>query len=426
MAKIAAFRGLRYDPSLVDISDVTSPPYDVISPEDNEYFHTKHPNNMVRLILGREMPEDDEQDNRFTRAASFLDDWMAKGIVKQDDKPAIYVYEQHYETSGEAKTVRGFIALVKLQDYSDGVILPHENTLAKPKSHLAPLIRATEANLDSVYALYPDPEHTVDAILDRAAETTPAAEAVDRNGVRHRLWVIDTEDDIALITSTLDDRQIVIADGHHRYETSLAYRGEVRAASGNPESEQPCDYIMMTLINVYAPDVIVLPTHRMVRNLPEDAVEGLDMALSERFVLVESNKNDIVNDLRGFKGRAIGVYKSGVAFVAVPRPGSLEDLPVSLALKMLDVYVLHELILDRVLGIDSEKLRQEANIVYTRDEAQAFASVDSGEYQLAFILNPMKVESILNVARDGERMPQKATYFYPKLLSGLVMRKIAW
>ena len=379
---------------------------------------------MVRLILGKELPEDGPTDNRFTRAASYMSEWLADGSLKQDEAPSIYVYEQHYQWKGEPKTVRGFVALVKIQSYDENVVLPHENTLAKPKSHLVPLIRATKSNLDSVYALYPDRERVVDLVLDRAAELEPSLEATDRNGVRHRLWVVSDEKDIALISDTLADRQIVIADGHHRYETSLGYRDELRAADGNPAEEKPYDYVMMTLVNVYAPDVIIFPTHRMVRNLPSDALDRLDEKLREGFELVESSRDTLQIDMERVGGKGIGIYRPGRAYIAVPREGAVEGIPGSDALKNLDLSVLHQLILDRILGIDAERLRQEANVVYTRDETEAFDSVDKGDFQLAFLLNPIELETVLNVAQAGDRMPQKATYFYPKLLSGLVMRKI--
>jgi uncharacterized protein (DUF1015 family) len=424
LAKIAPFQGIRYNPAVVDADKVTSPPYDVISAADNDFLHGLSSKNFVRLILGRELPEDSDAENRFTRAAAYLGEWLADGTFVKDREPAIYVYEQHYTWKGEPKTVRGFVAAVKIEDYSANVVLPHENTLAKPKSHLAPLIRAVGANLDCVYALYPDPEHVVDAVLDRATAATPALEATDRQEVRHRLWVLTDKSEIETIQSTLADRQIVIADGHHRYETSLAYRNELREADGNPSEERPYDYVMMTLVNVYSPDVIVFPTHRMMRNLPADALDLLDAGLAAGFDLIESTKATLLADMEKHGGRGIGIYRPDRAYIAVPREGTVESVPGSPALKSLDLFVLHEIILAGVLGIDSEQIRQGGFVVYTRDENEAFNSVDSGDFELSFLLNPIKLEAILNVAKAGDRMPQKATYFYPKLLSGLVMRKI--
>ncbi len=424
MAKIAPFRGIRYNTAAVDPNKVTSPPYDVISAADNDYLHDLSPKNFVRLVLGREVAGDNDHENRFARAAGHLAEWLADGTFVEDSEPAIYVYEQSYTWKGEPKTVRGFVAAVRIEDYANEIVLPHENTLAKPKSHLAPLIRAVKANLDSVYALYPDAEHTVDAVLDRAAATAPALEAVDRQGVRHRLWVAADASEIEIVQGALADQQIVIADGHHRYETSLAYRNELREADGNPSEERPYDYVMMTLVNVYSPDVIVFPTHRMMRNLASEAIDLLDGGLASGFEIVESSKESIQSDMEKFKGRGIGIYRPGRAYIAVPREGTVESVPGSPALKSLDLFVLHQIILDGILGIDAEQVRQGGFVVYTREEDEAFASVDSGEFEMAFLLNPIKLEAILNVSKAGDRMPQKATYFYPKLLSGLVMRKI--
>ena len=424
MAEIAPFRGIRYNLEAISLEDVTSPPYDVISPADNEYFHKRHPKNVVRLILGKESPDDSPSDNRFTRAAAYLQEWLAEGTLKRDDEPAFYAYEQHYDLCGQPKTVRGLIALVKLHEYADGVVLPHEDTLARPKSDLARLIRQTKANLDTVYALYPDADHIVDGVLDRTASTPPAAKAGDRDGVRHRLWMIRSQSDIDLITRALASKQIVIADGHHRYETALAYRREMREREGDPDGARPYDYVMMTLVNVYTPDVAVLPTHRLARGLQQEALDGLEASLGEHFELVESSSQRLGSDMEAHDGRAIGIYRPGRACLAIVRRDTTGLIPAPPAVQNLDVLILHHLILHRILGIDAERLRQEANVGYTRDEREAIRAVDRGEFQIAFLLSPIKLEAMLEAARAGYKMPQKATYFYPKLLSGLVMRKI--
>lgn len=417
MAKIIPFKGIHYNTKLVDPNDVTSPPYDVISPADNVYFHEKHPKNVVRLILGMELPDDNPTDNRFTRAAAYLHEWIAEGTLVQDPKPVFYAYEQKYSLRGQNKVVRAFISLVKIHNYDEDVILPHEYTLARPKSNLAQLIRATNSNLDSVYGLYPDEEHKINAVLDRIAAEPPMEEAVDRYGVRHRLWMVSKQEDIDLITRTMSDKQIVIADGHHRYETSLGYRDEMRAKEGNPEEERPYDYVMMTLVNAYSPDLEILPTHRMVRNLSEEALESLKKQLPDCFELIPVDKKNISATMAQYSGKSIGICLSDSAWVAIPKPGTSEYTE-------LDVLVLHDIIFERILGIDQERLRAEANVVYTRDETEAINAVDTGEFQAAFLLNPIKLDVMLAVSQAGRRMPQKATYFYPKLLSGFIMRKI--
>lgn len=418
MAKILPIKGIRYNTQLVDPEDVTSPPYDVISPGNLDHLLAKHPKNVVRLILGQELPEDGESDNRYTRATEYMSTWLADGTLVQDPKSVFYIYEQNFSFEGQPRTVRGFIALVKLQDYDEKIILPHENILQKPKAHLKPLIAATNANLDSVYGLYPDSDHSIDAILDRIAETTPAEIATDSQGARHRLWVLDDEAVISELTESMADLQIVIADGHHRYQTSLEYRDEMRKRDGHPKGEQPYDYVLMTLVNLYSPDLLVLPTHRMVGNLSDEILDSLDNRLADSFTLAESDRDSIITDMEPYMGRALGIYRAGRAYLAAPKPATSTAEP--------DVFILHRDIMSRILEIDTSVPELQGRVAYTRDASEAMDAVDQGEYQIAFILNPISLEAVLEVVRTGQRMPQKSTYFYPKLLSGLVMRRIEW
>ncbi len=427
MAEIAPFRGIRYDQAVVgDLSKVTSPPYDVISPDDRVYYHRLHPCNFVRLVLGEEFDTDSDTDNRFTRARDYLARWLEQGNLKQDPEPSIYLYEQQFERGGRLCAVRGFIAAVKLHDYADRVVLPHENTLAKPKSQLIQLMRETKANLDSIYGLYADEEGVLESVLDRATRRVPTAEAYDKDRVRHALWVLDDPAEVGAIVDFMRERQIAIADGHHRYETSLAYRDEVRRKTGYDGDdcrELPSDYTLMTLMNVYQPDMTIFPTHRVVGGVPDDALEALDRGLAESFEVRESEPERLLEDMR--ERGAIGLYRKGLTRTLTPKPGARSRISGSEASRELELNVLHELILEPLLGIDQEKLRNQTHIVYTRDPKEAMGLVDSGERQMAFLLNHIDVKSVLDIASAGEKMPQKATYFYPKLLSGLVMRKMA-
>lgn len=422
MAKIAPFKGVRY--AAADPSDLVCPPYDVISPEERVQYHKKSPFNFVRLVLGEEFPDDDEKHNRFTRASEYLQKWLELGVMAEDGKPAIYIYEQQHSHKGDIRTITGLTLLVKLEDYENRVILPHENTLAKPKSGLAQLIKLTDANLDSVYGLYPDPEHKLDELMSKAAGRHPDVDVRDRDGVRHRLWVDSDPSDIAKIVEFMGDKQVVIADGHHRYETALAYRDEMRAQKNSGGEEAPYDYVMMTLVNVYSPDLVVFPTHRMAANLSEDDLTSLEPKLSEFFEIVPSTKKTLLEDMQKYEGKGIGIYSRGEAKIAVPKRDLSAELTGCEAARQLDLNVLHKFILDKALGIDEHKLKHEMNVTYTRSDEEAFKRVDSGEFQVAFFLNPVDVEAVLKIAQAGEKMPQKATYFYPKLLSGLVLRKI--
>ncbi len=420
MAEIKAFAGIRYDKEKVgDISLVVSPPYDVISPTDRIYYHNIHPNNFIRLILGEEFDTDNDKENRFTRASDYLNRWMEDGILVRDVKPGIYVYRQFFERDGSIKTVRGFICIVKLHKYEDNVILPHENTLAKPKSQLIELIRNTKCNLDSVYGLYADKSGAIDEILNRAELQQALVDIVDKDNVRHVLWLVDNQGDIDLISNALLDKQIAIADGHHRYETALAYRDEIRAS--NPgSSELASDYTLMTLINVYEPDMTIFPTHRVIANIDENLLMKLDSSISDKFELYDSARHTIKEDMARLGG--IGLYRNGSATVLVPKENARDMISGSEASRELELNVLHSVILEPLLGIDKDKLRNQSHIFYTRSEDEAFELVDSGNWQMAFLLNNIDVKAVLDIASAGDRMPQKATYFYPKLLSGLVLR----
>lgn len=423
MARIKPFAAIRYDEAVVgELSKVTSPPYDVISPEDRVYYHRLHPNNFVRLVLGEELPTDTDSDNRFTRAKRYLDDWLASGALKQDAEPSIFVYQQIFEIGGAQKSVRGFTAAVGLQDYADKVILPHENTLARPKSDLAVLIRQVKANLDCIYGLYADPQRVLDKIMDKAMAAKPTEEAVDKNGVVNRFWAVTDAAEIGKVQAFLADQQIAIADGHHRYETALAYRDEMREATGCACGNCEFDYLMMTLVNVYEKDMTIYPTHRVLGNLSQDALARLNENLGESFEVNASSKETLIDDMA--REGTIGMYRSGNATILKPKPGAESLIPGSQASRKLELNVLHKLILEKHLGIDDEKLRNQAHIIYTRDVDEAFGLVDSGQRQIAFLLNHIAVKAVLDVAAAGEKMPQKATYFYPKLLSGLALRKL--
>lgn len=423
MAEIRPFKGIHYNKN-IELDKVTSPPYDVISPEEKERFLQLHPNNFVRLILGEELDSDNDENNRFTRAKAYLDEWLAGGVLVEDAEPSIYVYNQQFDQNGKTCTVNGLTVAVKLHDYADKVILPHENTLAKPKSHLIPLIHETKANLDSVYGLYADEQGVLDALIERVMQKEPDADVCDRDGVRHQLWVVSNPADVCTVIEFLKDKQIAIADGHHRYETALAYSQEVKAKAGCSCGccGSPSSSAMMTIANVFQEDMTIYPTHRVLDNLSDELLTELDNRLSDLFEVRDSYKATIMEDMK--QRGAIGMYRAGKArTIKLKRdPGSL--LEGSKASRNLELNVLHKLVLERLLGIDKDKLRDQSHIIYTRDAAEAISLVDAGQKQMAFLLNNIDVKAVLDIAAAGEKMPQKATYFYPKLLSGLVLRKL--
>ncbi len=303
------------------------------------------------------------------------------------------------------------------------VILPHENTLAKPKSHLGPLLRQVRANLDCVYGLYADEQCTLNEVMERAASQPPVADTFDRDGVRHTLWAVTDSEQIDSVVEFLKDKPIAIADGHHRYETALAYRNEVREQlDPAPAGEIASDYTLMTIVNVFEKDMTIFPTHRVVGNLPDEIVDSLASRLAKMFDVSRSSKESLPEDAA--KLSAIGVYSRNQAITVKLKGDFRNAIEGSEASRNLELNILHKLILEPILGIDQEKLRNQTHIIYTRDAQEAMALVDSGERQVAFLLNHIDVKSVLDIASAGERMPQKATYFYPKLLSGLVLRKM--
>ncbi len=424
MAKILPFKGIRYSQELKnDLDKVVSPPYDIITPEQQKELYERDPHNFVRLVLGEERPSDNENENRFTRAGEYLREWLQSGILIRDKKPAFYVYQQEYKMRGRTKSLTGFICLVKIYEYEERVILPHEQTLAKPKSGLLELLRQTRANLDSVYSLFEDTNGSVGKMATNVVTEPPLMEARDYNGELHRVWRVDDESQILEVQASLRDANIFIADGHHRYETSLAYRNEMRAKT-NTDAELPSDYVMMTLVDANCPDLTIFPTHRMIYNVSEEKVKKLTENLSARFEIIQSSADRLITDMEKGGEQALGAYFGGKALVLLPKTGveppKIEGEPA--AVRNLPVTRLHRLIFEECLGINEQNLRDESNVVYTRDEALALELVDKGEYQAAFLLNPTPVRHVSEVAKSGGKMPQKATYFYPKLLSGLVIR----
>lgn len=420
--RVIPFKGIRYNNAVTgDMNKVVCPPYDVISPEDRQYYHELSPYNFVRLVLGEEFETDNETDNRFTRAGGYLGKWLAEEAMVEEPSPAMYVYRQDFVRNDAQLSVIGLICAVKLHEYSDQVILPHENTLAKPKSQLKDLIRNVKANLDSVYGLYEDQEGKIQGILDCVMGDDPVCDVVDKDGVGHRLWKISDTNDLEAISQFFMDKQIAIADGHHRYETALAYSKEARnALAPNTDVPLASDYTLMTLANVYQEDLTVLPTHRVMSSLPPEALLNLSKGLAVNFEAKPSSRKNIMNDMH--KHNAIGVYINGYAFVVSLKEGVKTGIEGCEASQSLEVNVLHKLILEDLLGLTTEDMRNQTYVMYTRDANEALQHVDDGRAQIAFLLNPVSVKSIMDIASAGEKMPQKSTYFYPKLLSGMVLR----
>ena len=446
MALVRPFRAFRYNPELAPLERVLTQPYDKISPAQQEKYYSADPHNLIAVEKGRTSPSDSPQDNVYTRAAAALTDWISKSVVKQDPDPAFYAYSQEFQVPGtsERRTRRGFIGAGKLEDYSAGVIFRHEHTLSGPKADRLELLRHTHTHTGQLFFLYSDSQLTVDSILNEVQSSqSPVAQLTDEYGVIHRLWIISDPCRIASIQKAMADQKLVIADGHHRYETSLNYRNEARARAGKPNPDAPYEFAMMTFINTRSEGLTILPTHRVVANLRGFSWSNVRRYLEPWFATEvfpfpdESQRQQaqakFLERLTAAKEqRVIGVYPksepaSRAFYVLALRPQAeiAQILPGLSALqRQLDVVLLHQGILEPVLGITPRAVTAEANLTYEREAFVAIDAVDRGAAQIVFLLNPVDVELVMKVATAGEVMPQKSTDFYPKLLSGITMYRV--
>ncbi|MGK7344458.1 MAG: DUF1015 domain-containing protein [Candidatus Nitrospinota bacterium M3_3B_026] len=438
MAKIAPFRGYRYTPSLVGRDGaVLAPPYDVISPADLDRLYARHPKNVARLILNRQTAADTETDNRYTRAAALLDEWKKDGTLVRDETPAIYLYAQDYDAGGQRLRRVGFIARRLAEPFGESVF-PHERTLSGPKTDRLNLTRACGMNFSPVFGLYSDPEKTLDALWEGVMKTSPTTSVIDDEGVGHHLWVITDNAIIDKARDFMEITPVVIADGHHRYETALNYRNERRAAEADPppEGEADYDYVMMYLSNSRGEGFTVLPTHRLVADIPGLETRTLPGRLekyfdSESFDLSPRTAAAFMEKL----GEA-GGERPSLGFYAGGGRGALLSLKSGIGLaseldhihppqlRKIDVTILQEVVFERVLGISREMVADKKTVFYTVDAGEAVEAVDTGRARLAFLMGGADMEKIIQVATAGGVMPQKSTYFYPKLITGLVFNPL--
>ena len=433
MAQIFPFRAWRYDPRRVELSKVVTQPYDKITPEMQESYYAASPYSIVRIILGKREVKDNPADSVYTRAAGFFREWRHSGVLVQDREPSIYCYVQNFKKPGGKQDLgrRGFIALAKIEDYSAKVVFRHEQTLAKPKADRLELLRATHAHFGQLFMLYSDPAREIDQLL------TPSSDAEidvrDEYDVRHRVWKVSDPGLISNIQAKMGDKKLIIADGHHRYETALNYRDERRATAAAAASVSPdippYELAMMTCINMDSPGLVILPTHRVVHGLASFSADSLRDGARQYFSVEEV-------DLSIDVARATGILReagqAGTALLAVTADRAfLVDTPkwsgsavlagLSLRQQSLDVVQLHKCLLEAVLGISPEAIRVQQNISYVRDTAEALARVRGGGANVAFLMNPVQMCDVRDLAFAGEVLPQKSTDFYPKLLSGLTI-----
>lgn len=433
MANIIPFIGLRYNTNKIpNLASVVTPPYDIIDETAQARYYAEHPANVIRLELGLAFPNDDENNNRYTRAAQYMQRWIEDEILVYESKPALYFYQQEFNIQGNTVVRNGFICGLKVEDYEKGNILPHEETLSKPKEDRLRLLRATQANFSSIFGLYSDPDKVIDNTLQAAInDTPPTIELFDEVGETHRLWVITDNETIRTVVEEMKEKKVFIADGHHRYETALEYAREMEA-----KGYHGYDYVMITLVNLYDQGLIILPTHRLVKNLEGFDLEAFRVKLSSYFNVRPFGSADRLSaflksmEEQGENEHVFGMYgQNGVLYILILKPNAeiAEALPSdkSDAWKRLDVAVLDNLVLDQILGIGASQRKNQENLTYTKDAQWAVEQVNKGLYQVAFFLNPTRVKEVVDVAQARDKMPQKATYFYPKLLTGLVINHLA-
>ena len=427
MVDVIPFTGLRYNEELSGpLSELIAPPYDVIRTEMQEELYARNPYNVVRLILGKQFEDDNDSNSRYTRSARDFENWQAKAILKIDAEPSFYVYSQQYTFNGQTNNRIGFFARVRLEDFDKGNICPHEFTLAKAKQDRAQLIRACRANFSPVFGLFSDPEGTIDSKLLKVTGQPPLAE-IDEDAVVHRMWKMDDPETVRFLSQNLKGKKVYIADGHHRYETSLAYHKEHGAEV--PDSA----HVMMFLTNLDAQSLAIYPIHRQIK-CPKPFNRQAFIKQLEPYFNVESlPKGQTAEQLTSLLEQS---GKSGVTFCTYLGQGealllTLKDVENIVPfmgedandLKVLDVYQLHTLVLRELLGIDTRNPEHQQYITYNVRTEESMANVDLGMFDLVFFMNATRMDQVRELAEKGIRLPQKATYFYPKLLSGLVINR---
>jgi uncharacterized protein (DUF1015 family) len=460
MALISPFQAWRYDPERVPVQLAVTQPYDKITPAMQERYYEASPYNLVRIILGKRLPGDGDAENVYTRAAASFQNWRQTGVLRQDPEPSIYRYSQTFRIPGDVPggapgsqtqaERRSFIALGRIEDYSAGVVFRHEQTLAKPKADRLDLLRASRAHFGQIFMLYSG-AGKVDALLDSAAakntarNKAPDIEVTDEYDVVHRVWKISDPSVIASVQQQMRDRKLIIADGHHRYETALTYRNERRAFDlRSPDgpitrSPDPYDSVMMTFVDMDRPDndrpdndrpgLVILPTHRLVFGLPSFSPAQFQADTRKFFNVeevdagIDAARATAILQHAGHAGTALLAVTAEHAFLLHSPKAVGTGLFGNLSLRQqaLDVVQLHKCLLEGVLKISEEAIRDQENVSYCREAGEALMQVRSGKVQIAFLMNPVRMEQVRDIALAGEVLPQKSTDFYPKLLSGLTI-----
>ena len=434
MPNIQPFQGLRYNLAQVgSLSDVVAPPYNVISPEMQDALYAKHPNNVVRLILNKQNPTDDVQDNRYTRSARTLKEWKESGVLVKEPNPSIYVYHQIFEAQGKKYVRKGFMCGCEAVPFGEGMVFPHELTMSGPKLDRLMLTTACKTNFSQIFGLYPDPENEVQNILEEAVAGETPFEATDGNGVLNRMWVVDDADVISKVVALMGPKPIFIADGHHRYETACNYRNQIRQ-QGLLTSDHPANHVLMVCVAMEDPRLIVMPTHRLFRNVPAFSQQDLFDRLGEYFRI--STVGEGYNQAHKAWAEIELLNKQGTLALFSARDGKWNLLQITdkgrakmdevaadhqPEWRQLGVAILHTLVIDALLGL---KGHEKPKYVHEVSEVVANLKASPEEFTLAALVMPATVELIQECSMVRERMPAKSTYFYPKLITGFVFKPL--
>lgn len=440
MADVRPFRGIRYNQEAIgDLSLVVAPPYDVIDNEGRDAFYNRHPYNVIRLILNRPKKSDASPEQPYIRAAEFLDRWLAQRILIRDPVPGIYLYRQRYLLESEYKECTGLIARVRLVDFAEGIVLPHEDIMPKPLEDRTRLLEHTSTNLSTVYTLYSDPDEKLKDPILAETERFPLAQFQTGDGVAHDMWGVTEEKFIKRMVRFFDGKQLYIADGHHRYQTALEYTRRHRESGEITEEDDPRNFLMMMIVEMENPGLSVLPVHRIVTTPGidlDDMLRGLGRWFTVAEIEVPKGARSgqvfyLIKELEaaGQAGHVFGAFLRDGRFLLLSWKTELDvtrevEGEFSPAYKQLDVTVLQKVVIEKVLGIAPGRESVEENLMFTRDALEAIRFVDSGQASVAFFVNPTPVEQVRRIADNGEKMPQKSTYFHPKPASGVVMNRI--
>ncbi|MFH1362159.1 MAG: DUF1015 domain-containing protein [bacterium] len=439
MVKVFPFEGIYYNKTLLkDLTNVFTPPYDVISPAEQEAYYNVNDFNFIRIALGKEFPDDGPYNNKYVRSAAFMDGWIRHQILLRDKKPAFYIYEQRFTINNKKYARIGFICLIRLEDIGKSKILPHEATHSKAKIDRLEIMKATSANLESIFSFYSDEKKKVQKVLKTFMKKKPLINITDKDKIKHQIWRIDRKPSLAKIMKEMKDKTVFIADGHHRYEAAIRYRNELKQKNTKFSEDEVYNHVMMYLTCLEDEGLVVLPINRVLKNIGFFEKERFEADLANYFEIepypatkktATKVRNKLLKDLekKGQAQHCFGMYlgKNHYYLLTLKDENIMEKMIEGNrphAWKTLDTNILHYIVFDRILGIAHQL---EDKVQYVKEAAETIELVDQNEKaQAGFLLNSVKVETITEIASELEKMPQKTTYFYPKLLSGLVMNKI--